>query len=99
MQLGCSFWGLGKLFRAAAETNPCDCAILGTRATLAARNLELNIAARRDSQVVRLHVTRRGMRGTMSVVVGLVLFLGVCCALRWRWFDQSLVVQEYGASR
>ena len=33
MQLGCSFWGLGKLFRAAAETNPCDCAILGTRPT------------------------------------------------------------------
>ena len=35
----------------------------------------------------------------MSVVVGLVMFFGVCCALRWRWFDQSLVAQKYGASR
>jgi hypothetical protein len=35
----------------------------------------------------------------MSVVVGLVLFVGVCCAFRRRWFDQSLVSQKYGASR
>ena len=35
----------------------------------------------------------------MSVVVGLVMFFGVCCALRRRWFAQSLVAQKYGASR
>jgi hypothetical protein len=35
----------------------------------------------------------------MSVVVGLVLFPGVCSALQWRGFDQNFVVQKYGASR
>jgi hypothetical protein len=35
----------------------------------------------------------------MSVVVGLVLFFGVSCVLRWRWFAESLVVQKYGDSR